>query len=76
MSCESSYQRPSFYTYLDEAEAARLLADVPPEPEPLVYCEVVPAPERGPIVTIAGLALGLLGGIVLGYMLHMAVHGV
>lgn len=76
MSSGSSYERPSFYTYVDEAEAAKLLAEVPPEEASLVYCEVMPAPRTGPIVTLVGLALGLLGGIVLGYMLHMAVHGV
>ena len=42
----------------------------------LVYHEVEPVRRTGPIVTLAGLTLGLLGGIVLGYMLHMAVHGV
>lgn len=57
-------------------ESAMLLAEVPPEPEPLVYFDVESAPRKGPIVTLVGLALGLLGGIVLGYMLNMAVHGV
>jgi hypothetical protein len=76
MSYESSYQRPSLYTYVDEVEVAKLLADVPPGSEPLVYHEVEPVRRTGPIVTLAGLTLGLLGGIVLGYMLHMAVHGV
>lgn len=59
---------------MDEAQAVALLAKA--DKVALVYHEVEPVRRAGPIVTMAGLALGLLGGIVLGYMLHMAVHGV